>query len=274
MANYAKAVIFFEGEDKDIKLLQENLLTKDRYRKDIFNTDFLIDKVPGISDNAVFELFGFSYDKYYLKEYTEDDIKKYEGKVDKLIKQNKWLGLKDNYINNSVSDISIQHTPNKLVVKATFRSIFPDKLFLELSKKYNLNLKMINYYEGYRTTIITKDSKNKLHYLKNAASEITTNKKFRNLAVELGLHNPEQMLIVCLMTENFDAAKDLITTYSITEKDMLSKNKFENYSVYGETPLYGLEQEFAATFQEGIPSEKLSALYQQVNATNKKLNLK
>lgn len=282
MANYASTKIFFEGSDSQLKQIEKLLIKPGVYSQYAIDFSYMNGKVPGISDKQMYQLFGCDWDKYIRKEYSTKDINVFRKKVAQLIDSEKWIGLRDSYVNESSQDVVAEYEDNKLVIKATFSWYCPTLFFTKVAQDFGLTVKVLEFLEGNETYISYVEKDGQTVDLKNNFDTIRENENFRNLAIELGLHTPSELVVSCLISGDEKIVTQLIQKYDIdTEQissafyDMLKYAK-EGWDVYGSSVFIGLNKKTMLQTKENELIDKFSDLQNKVNkevATKKSVQI-
>lgn len=246
MSNHASTVIYFEGSKQKLHDIEKLLIKTGTHGNHEINFSYVDGKVPGIDNKFVYQLFGCDWNKYIRKEYSPEEMHVFNQKVAHLVKSQKWIGLRDGYVNHSF-DVSAQHIDNKLVIHANFNWYCPTLFFAKIAEDFGVNVKILEFVEGNETVINYIDKKGNCIDIKNSLQSIIENQDFRDLSVELGLHKPAELAAVALFVGARPLVKQLIKDYDITSEQMsFAINKMikfgeDNWDIYQSSAFVGLD---------------------------------
>lgn len=278
MPNYASTKIFFEGSKTKLQEIEKLLIKPGRYSEYAIDFSYIEGKVPGISDKSVYQLFGCDWEKYVMKEYSTEEFNVFHNKVTKLIKSEKWIGLRDNYINDSSQDVVTQYEDGKLVINVTFNWYCPTLFFAKIAEDFGVNLKVLEFVEGNETFISYVDSEGQCIDLKNSFATIRENETFRNLAIELGLHTPSELAVSLLVSGDEKIVKQLIKNYNIdTDQISFSFNDMQKYAedgwdIYKSSAFVGLDTESMLDMNKMALMHQFAQLQEKAQKEIKKLS--
>lgn len=246
MSNHASTIIHFEGSKTKLQEIEKLLIRPGTHSDHEINFSYVDGKVPGIDNKFVYQLFGCDWNKYLRKEYNTEEMHQFNQKVAQLVKSQKWIGLRDAYVNRS-QDVSSQHLENKLVIRATFNWYCPTLFFAKIAEDFGVNVKILEFIEGNETVISYIDKKGDCVDVKNSLQSIIENQDFRDLSVELGLHKPAELAAVALFVGAKPLVKQLIKDYDINSDQMsfaineMIKFGEDNWDIYQSSAFVGLD---------------------------------
>lgn len=246
MSNHASVKIYFDGSSKQLEKVKDLIITEGKFSQNTIDFSYVKPMLPGISNKNIFELFGCDWNKFILKQYTSEEIQKFEEKVHKFLKQEGWIGFRDSYINESSRDATAYYKDKTLVIEAEFSWYCPTLFFVKIAQDFQLTMKALEFVEGNETIISYMDSKGKCVDIKNSSESILKSQEFRDYSVELGLHKPEELVVVAMFSGNKSLAKKIIQDYKVSSDEMsFAVNKLKDYAedhwdIYQSSPFIGL----------------------------------
>lgn len=185
MSNNCSVKILFTGEKENLEKVKDLIIKPSIYSNESICFDYIKDKVPGISNKQIYQLFGCDLNKLLHDKYSNADVLKFNNKVNKLLEQESWIGLRDYYINDSAREVNFSITNETLLINCEFSSYCPTNFFAVVAKDFDLKLKTVEFIEGDKTIISYIDHNNQCIDITNNSSNILTNKIFRDYSLEL-----------------------------------------------------------------------------------------
>lgn len=206
-----------------------------------------------------------------LNKYTPEESKLFENKVQKLLKQEGWIGFRDSYINESSREVSAYYKDKTLIIEAEFSWYCPTLFFAKIAQDSKVTMKALEFIEGNETVISYINSKGKCVDIKNNADSILSYQEFRDYSVELGLHKPSELVVVAMFSENNSLAKKIIQDYSVSSDDMsFAFNELKKYSedpwdIYSSSAFVGLDRDKIKELNTMEYMHKFAKLEEQID---------
>lgn len=89
MSNHASVTVIFDGSQKQLNKIYDMILVDGIEGKSV-NFNYIEPFLPGLSDRQIYALFGADVDK----DYSQEEIDIFHNKVNKLLSDNGWIGLR------------------------------------------------------------------------------------------------------------------------------------------------------------------------------------
>lgn len=215
MSNHASVTVIFDGSQKQLNKIYDMILVDGIEGKSV-NFNYVEPFLPGLSDRQIYALFGADVDK----DYSQEEIDIFHNKVNKLLSDNGWIGLRDHYINTSSHNSVAFFKEDSLVVQTTFSSYTPTLFFHKIATDFKCSMAVLEYMEGMYTLVSYVDKNGQCFDSKNTNDNILNNEEFRDYSIKLGLHKPEDLALVAIVCNKKNLAKKLIKDYDITSDQM------------------------------------------------------